>query len=299
MNAGLRAFLTGLIDYAGLFPPAKLPMAEALANYLRYRESEDAWMLGRFVCPASRLKEIPEGITLTCSAIGRGGSTDREFRTAIEADLEAIKASPLRVEVLEVKVPAGALEDHEIFGGLIDDVLARVRPTKLALFLEPPTLDRDAVRLFLNVLAEYDPGDSLGLKLRTGGLEPQAFPSCEQLAFALSHAAGEGLPFKATAGLHHPFPGFDPSVKARMHGFLNVFAAGVLGQACGSREEVMRAILEDDDPANFRFGDGGLTWRDLHATTEQIAAARRQSALSFGSCSFDEPREDLRALGWM
>ena len=45
----LRALLTGVIDYAGLFPPAKLPMDQALSNYLRYRDGPDAWMLGNFV----------------------------------------------------------------------------------------------------------------------------------------------------------------------------------------------------------------------------------------------------------
>src|SRR5436309_1541360 len=56
-HASLTALMTGLVDYAGLFPPAQLSMADAAANYLQYRASGDAWMLGRFVCPAPRLGE--------------------------------------------------------------------------------------------------------------------------------------------------------------------------------------------------------------------------------------------------
>src|SRR5262245_52201803 len=114
MKASLRALLSGVIDYAGLFPPAKLPMTEAVANYLRYRESEEAWMLGRFVCPAARLKEIPEGVRLTVSATGRGGDSVASFPAGIEADLAEIRASSLSVEVLEAKLPAGALNDYEV-----------------------------------------------------------------------------------------------------------------------------------------------------------------------------------------
>src|SRR5207244_8426599 len=58
----LQALLTGLIDYAGLFPPASLSMEQALANYARYREGEHAWMLGRFVVPAARAAEVPADV---------------------------------------------------------------------------------------------------------------------------------------------------------------------------------------------------------------------------------------------
>ena len=54
----LRILLRGLIDYAGLFPPASLDMADAVRNYAAYREGEHAWALGRFVVPAARLEEF-------------------------------------------------------------------------------------------------------------------------------------------------------------------------------------------------------------------------------------------------
>ena len=47
-----------IVDYAGLFPPAKLPLEEVVANYARYIESDEAWMLARLIVPAGRLSEL-------------------------------------------------------------------------------------------------------------------------------------------------------------------------------------------------------------------------------------------------
>jgi hypothetical protein len=135
--------------------------------------------------------------------------------------------------------------------------------------------------------------------LRTGGLEPAAFPSSEQIASALVCCVAEGVPFKATAGLHHPFPRFDQTVRSRMHGFINVFTAGVLAHAHRLGPDLLRPILEDNAPSHFRTDEHGLHWLDWSASVEAIVQARRQAVMSFGSCSFDEPRDDLRALGWM
>ncbi len=54
----LRALLDGLIDYAGLFPPAGLPMETVIANYAAYQRRPDAWALGRLVVPTARLEEF-------------------------------------------------------------------------------------------------------------------------------------------------------------------------------------------------------------------------------------------------
>lgn len=54
------ALLEGLIDHAPLFPPASLTLPDALEEDRRARESDAAFALGRFVCPASRLAELPD-----------------------------------------------------------------------------------------------------------------------------------------------------------------------------------------------------------------------------------------------
>ena len=57
-NRSVIALLDALIDYAGLFPPAGLGMREAVRNYATNREGPYSWALARFICPASRLREL-------------------------------------------------------------------------------------------------------------------------------------------------------------------------------------------------------------------------------------------------
>jgi hypothetical protein len=54
-------------------------------------------------------------------------------------------------------------------------------------------------------------------------------------------------------------------------------------------------MLEDENATWFSFSDDSFTWREWKIATDKIKA-QRQMVISFGSCSFDEPREDLRAL---
>ena len=82
MSSSLQALLFGLIDYAGLFPPAKLPLDKALKHYAKSRRLDDRWMLGRFLIPAARLGELAEFDALfpandpfQFAVLGRGGRT--------------------------------------------------------------------------------------------------------------------------------------------------------------------------------------------------------------------------------
>lgn len=284
MQPALRKLLTGLIDYAGLFPPAKLPLPEAVKNYLDYQACPDSWMLGRFVIQASRLGELEEfaGLgAMVVSALGRGGADEASFARGLADDIADIQRCRERlqgrvtVDVLETKPPAGVVLD-----------IAPALEAGLKVFLEVPA----------GATPNLPP--SAGIKIRTGGLEPSAFPSCEALARSLAWAKAVG-PFKATAGLHHPLPRHDETVKARMHGFVNLFVAGVLLWAGEADERQAAEILACESPADFYFDADSLGWRGRRTTLEKAEAARHSLMTSFGSCSFDEPRDDLRALGWM
>jgi hypothetical protein len=138
-------------------------------------------------------------------------------------------------------------------------------------------------------------------KLRTGGLTPNSIPSVPLVAEYIAACARLKLPFKATAGLHHPIRSrrrltYEPDApEAIMHGFINLFlAAAFAWQGVKSIDP----ILAEEDPAAFRF-DESAQWRDLSLTAGQIASARAEFAHSFGSCSFDEAVEDLETLGWL
>jgi hypothetical protein len=314
MVASLRALLDGVIDYAGLFPPARLPLEQAVRNYLHYRRDPESWMLARFVCPAARLAESGALLqdagqgeaSVPLAVLGRGGDTLREFTEGWPEDLKAILAFRHRfsgraaVEVLELRWPCG---------GGIEDLLATVweehallhqAAEPLAMFFEIPFTGewptRQAVLLAVNRGAPER--DRIGVKFRCGGVQPEAFPTPGDVASVITSGRDAGVPLKFTAGLHHPFRRFDPGLHVRMHGFVNVFGAAVLAHARGLSEEQLRPILEDEDAGDFVFDDAGMRWKDYRASTEEIVAARRR-VVSFGSCSFEEPRDDLRALGWL
>jgi hypothetical protein len=315
MSPGLRALLDGVIDYAGLFPPARLPLEQAVRQYARYRQEPDAWMLSRFVCPASRLAELApypnelfaSGPPLIVSTLGRGGEDRATFLTGLDADLAALDAFRTRhagrafADTLEVRV-APSLTDFLLEE--MTDRLSRSHPDVETVYVEVPLDEQSPVVLppviaALRQIGQRKGGVRGGFKLRCGGLDASAFPSPDRVASLLKMCRAEGVPLKFTAGLHHPIRRPDPTTGATMHGFVNVFAAAALEWTLGLDVGTLTEVLSDDDAESFRFDEDGLRWRDLRAPTGCIEETRGALAISFGSCSFDEPRDDLRALGWM
>jgi hypothetical protein len=138
-------------------------------------------------------------------------------------------------------------------------------------------------------------------KIRTGGVKPEAIPSVADVGTFIRACAERRLPFKATAGLHHPVRAEHPltyetnAPRAVMHGFLNVFLAAAFTWH-GERD--IEPILAETDPAAFRFDDCAR-WRDRSLDVAQVRAARADFAHSFGSCSFEEPVRDLQTLGFL
>jgi hypothetical protein len=316
MSASLRALLAGILDYAGLFPPARLPLEPAIRNYARYRGEPEGWMLGRFVCPAARLAELspfveelfPSGAPLAVAALGRGGDTADEFTAGLHADLKAVMefsgryGDRAKVGMIELRLPPDVLPPahpkklkallSSAWGDLVMWAYRRWEDKEFKDYYEV-SLGPDW-RATLTAVLRVLPG---GFKLRCGGLEAAAFPTAEQVAAVLTACARRNVPFKATAGLHHPLRHFDAELQTPVHGFLNVFGAGVLTTALGLPVQKVRAILGDEDPSHFVFTDDAFHWKKLSAPVDAIVRARRERVLSFGSCSFDEPRDDLRALG--
>jgi hypothetical protein len=138
-------------------------------------------------------------------------------------------------------------------------------------------------------------------KFRAGGVTPEAIPAVQELAGFIVACAERRLPFKVTAGLHHPIRAlhsltYRPDApRAIMHGFLNVFLAAAFAWQ-GERD--IEPILAETDPDAFRFGECAQ-WRDWSLDAYQIREVRQRFAHSFGSCSFEEPVEGLQALGFL
>jgi len=324
MSPSLRALLVGAIDYAGLFPPARLPLEEAFRNHLEYRATPESWMLGRFICPLNLLEELLSfveeieraGSPVTLSVLGQGGSNAGDFLENFRADLAAIEAfkekigSHFVVDTIETRLPDDlehcTQSDGAVVAAAADLIESRALPLTPYYECRLPSKWESTLECAIGqiALANRQASQSnrycrpAGFKLRCGGIEAKAFPPADQVAFAISKCCEMGVPFKFTAGLHHPLRHFDAQLQTTMHGFLNVLAAGVVADAIqGKKEESIRQIILDEKSEDFRFDNDGLRWQQHFVSLAKIVQARTRLVKSFGSCSFDEPREDLRALG--
>lgn len=312
MLPSVRTLLDGIIDYAGLFPPAALGMTEAFGRYLAHLRGPHGWMMARFVCPASRLAELsPEVIRLredraglVLSVLGRGGGKQSSFAAAVEEDLadvtcfRAAVGSRATVDQFEVRLPDPPVDLAAVTTATVEQLEASL--PSVVPFFEVSLLDGWRSRLPQAAEAvgrAAHPRLPAGLKIRCGGLSAAAVPSPEAVAAAITTCRRHDVPLKATQGLHHPIRHFDHVLETTVHGFLNIFVAGVLARAHALNEDAVLAIVVEEDAAAFHFGPDGLSWRQLSAAPDQIAASRSGGVTSFGSCSFTEPRDDLSGLG--
>ena len=326
MRESLRAFMEGIIDYAGLFPPSELPLDPAIHNYARYREGEDSWMLSRFIIPASRLLELKayheelfvKGEPFEFSVLGSKTDTAEEFRGEVEsivrhcAEFHQQHRGRVTTDILEIKLPEEAVQanDEQMLEGLLS-YTARSFSTSLRLpgqiFYETAlseSWENDLETVLRAVANHNEPGEEFsasssyaGIKLRCGGVEASMFPTPEQVAFALNRAREYGLAMKCTAGLHHPVRHYDATVQTKMHGFFNVFGGAMLAHIHDLTDEELVEIIREEDPEQFVFDDEDFAWNGLSISTGEIRKLRNTALISYGSCSFDEPREDLKNLG--
>lgn len=289
-----HALLEGIVDYAGLFPPAGLAMEPAVEEFARQRVGDEAWMLAAFVVPASRLGEF----------------------AAAAARSRRDEAEPWPLSVLLGGDPWADLQglerfaaEHSALGRAVALELRPATPEQIGAVVERAP---DAVQVFCELPweAPLEPWlTALGTagawaKIRTGGVTSDLVPPLDAVARFLRacHAAGVGLKF--TAGLHHPVRSSQPLTYANdaptaiLHGFLNVFFAAALLARAAADDATLHAVLADQDPASFTLEhDGGVRWRSLSIDGEAVRAVRTTFARSFGSCSFAEPVHDLQQLG--
>ncbi len=290
----VRTLLADIIDYAGLFPPSQISMPEAVLNYATYRNSNYNWMLGHFVVPASRLDEFFESAR---DFISRGGSD--VWRLSVLAgediyetvrqieDFNAKNAPRVICDVLEVRANTESKIENTV----------RVLPNFLTAYFEIPTDERLAdLVTALSIHGQR-------AKIRTGGTSADEFPSTRAIIRFIRTCMAANVPFKATAGLHHPLRCFKAltyeanAPRGTMNGFLNLFLATGFARA-GFKPIILEEILEDEFEESFEFTDNGVAWHgDYFLTTWQLGFVREKSVVSFGSCSFDEPITDLQEIG--
>jgi hypothetical protein len=292
------ALLDGLVDYAGLFPPASEDMRAALENYASYRRGADRNALGRFIVPMPRLDEL-EAEAKELLPRGRGWDPWR-LSVLVANDIQAAGA-----ELLEFnrRHSAGSSKGYAVI-----DVAELKASTAAEIEHQRAALPRDLV-VYFEIPHKGDVGSLVKAiartgsraKIRTGGVTADAFPPPREVIDFIVACESAGVAFKATAGLHHAIRGEYPltyeedSPTGTMHGFLNVFIAAALVHA-GESEETAIAVLEENDLAAFSFSDNTISWRKKHISGREIAACRTDLAISFGSCSFREPVDELDSL---
>lgn len=290
--SALRPLLSGIVDYAGLFPPAGLDMPAVVRNYADYRRDPDAWMLGRLVVPASRLDELAlelrplegeDGSWPIACLVGDDFQRDLETVDAFNDELAPLA----HIDTLEGKLAT-------------PDAIARASAAvgrRFALFAEVP-IDPDPLPLIQAIAAA-----GVNAKIRTGGITPDAFPPPVHIVRFMRRCAELAVPFKATAGLHHPLHAehrltYAPDgPRGMMYGYLNVFLTAALLAELTDAEAA--ALLEERDPNALVISRDIIRWGDHELRADQANAARERVASSFGSCSFREPVDDLRSLSFI
>ena len=302
--AALHSLLENSVDYAGLFPPCSLDLGAAMKNQAVYCRSAESWMLSSFVLPVARFEEAAKHLghfdqryPLRVSALGSQEQDTAKFRSTLSwvvkeiLRFEAANSGLVKVEQLEMALPK-----QNVDAGLMEFIAAEVDTLAIKTFWEAPAASAQKTVELLQGRSES--GRKLGFKLRTGGVTVDAFPSAADIADALVAAISAEVPIKFTAGLHHPVRQFRDEVGTKMHGFLNVLGAGVLAAEHGWDAQQCGAMLDSEDAQEFRFDQDSFGWREWSVTSEQIQQ-HRKLITSFGSCSFDDPREDLGLLGFL
>ncbi len=297
--ASLRAFLSGLIDYAGLFPPAQLDMQSAVRNYAEYRAGTDRDLLGRFVVPASRLEEFAG---VAHGMLDRGtGSVPWNLSVLADGDLLAARKAMLEFTSSHMSSSEGghAMADAVEIRAVNPQQIASAAdafPQPLQLFFE--ISPASGYERMLEVAASC----RAAAKIRTGGVTHDAFPSSGAVLSFVAACDELGLPFKATAGLHHALCGTYPltyesgSDCGAMFGYLNLLLSAAFIRK-GIEAAGARAILEEVSIDAFSFRNGSVSWKGNDLSRDDLRMTRSQLFLSFGSCSFREPVDEAKALG--
>lgn len=304
-QTSMQILLRSIVDYAGTFPPARLSLAQAVSSYAGYRAGAHAWMLGRFVLPASTLPEFAElapGFAPMPSTRASAGKPHRRPVADTAWPLSLVLSGEAASEVAEIpgfneklvgSAEVVAVEIPPIEASKIGPLVERL-PDGIEAFLEVP------IGPNLGATVEAISVAGIAAKVRTGGVTAEAFPGSSDLARFMRACREAEISFKATAGLHHALRGHYPltddsdSPVAQMHGFLNVCAAAaILRQGDGSS---LCEVLDESSVGAFRFTPEGLAWRDRFVPAADLEDTRRHFFRSFGSCDFQGPSEEADEL---
>jgi hypothetical protein len=298
MKQALEVLLAGVVDYAGLFPPAALDMTAATQAYAQYLRDPARNMLGRFVVPVVRLREFDDAAS---SLLPRGAASEPWHLSALPGpDLTADIDLALKFNCRhwsESEIGHAVIDALEIKATTTPEIAAAcsIMPRQFAPYFEIP-IGNDPHEL----VDAIKRGGGFA-KARTGGITGNAFPDARDVARFMIRCRDARVAFKLTAGLHHPVRAeyaltyAADAPRGTMFGYLNMFTAAVLAWNGADESAVLSALLSTS-PGDFRFSDDAVAFDHHSVPIAVVRDAREKFIVSFGSCSFREPVDDLRAL---
>lgn len=306
-----KAFFSGLVDYAGLFPPATLGLTEAVSNFKEYLERPERWMLSRFIATPAHVDQLGEEL------VGK-------FTQDTPLDISLVSRDPIK-DLPSVQRKLATSDGRVILGALeividpkkdiaqqittVENSLCSLEGTsmRVPVFYEVPLCD-DWPAVFSKLIDHIQESKkattrAVGFKLRCGGVEKNLIPTPERVARSIHACATKKIPIKFTAGLHQPFRHVD-QLDARIgdvpiHGYCNVFFAALVANSTQVTLPDLIAIVSEMHSLRPEFDTHGMRWLGHEISTREIEAARSTVVISYGSCSFEEPLQAARDLGWL
>lgn len=264
-----RRLFGGFLDDAALFPPARLPVHDAVPAHLVHRVAPHADLVGPFVVAPAHLVPVADAVA------GRGIVA---FTVAMSGAAAAVRAAltevPHDVDLVCLEVAGPVDEALDVLGAATVAGYAEVGLRRPQVVVEAD-LDRVLLR-------------GARAKFRTGGTTAEAFPNERELALGIVGCARRQLPFKLTAGLHDPARHRDPVTGFQHHGLLNVLLA-TSAAADGADVDEVAAVLADRDEA-------GLAVLAAALDSDRVDLVR-SLVQSVGTCSVDECVAGLSRVG--
>ncbi|WP_435199446.1 hypothetical protein [Janibacter sp. GS2] len=270
-----RALFISLVNDAALFPPAALPVDEAVRAHHGHREAEYADLVGPFLVGVGAVDELVATVvagTPPPPAIGlvaRPGTSPADITTALSS-LRTLDGA--RVVSLDTAW-APDWRDLDLDGLVVN--------------LEVGRAGQD---LALDDIAAAAHVADVRAKFRTGPTPDWTWPDAAELATFVLGAAQRHLPFVLTGGLHHVVRG-EHGVGGQVeeqHGLLNVLVA-VHASAGGADEQTVRELLHLRDAD--ALADIVARW-----SSPDVAAVRAAFA-GYGCCDVTDPIGGLGDLG--
>ena len=327
MVNALKLLLSESIDYAGLFPTSGLSLRDALRNYVEFSESEDAWVLSKFVIPHDQLPELSEFADrkhrlsgpLNLCIVGPETNTLTEFKNgvkSIEKEIHAVHAGypgEVRTGIMELKFPAESIikQNPEQLLKALESVVGSAAESGLLphrVFFELPSAadDLELVKKVIKVIAVHNKSilkrkiDNYlfsALKINCGPKENGEIPDAEYLAEIMLYARDANVAVKFSGDSNSTFPKMDSKSNKKRHGFLNVLLAGMLAYTQDLNVEETVEVLEEKNPNNFRFNENYVSWKELATPAMETKMLRMLSITSFDSTHLTTPLAGLKELG--